>query len=82
MSGEHNRAFYRRKAARRERIATQVLAGLYANSNPRTPDSAVVLAGWAVEAADALLLALAAAESEDALREINAQRQAEGEVRA
>lgn len=66
---------------RRERIATAVLAGLH--SNPTVANiEAHVLAGWAVEAADALMAHLTAADSRDALRAIELKRKTKDEVTA
>ena len=81
MSSELQRAIRRRHARRRERIATAVLAGLHAN--PATAsESCYPLAERAVEAADALLSHLAAAESRDWLRAHEAQHTDESEVTA
>lgn len=84
MSRDIEREVRERYAERRERIATAVLAGLYANPDPRLVGEGNfhTLAGWAVEAADALLSALTAASSRDALRAIELKRKTESEVTA
>lgn len=81
MSRDTGREVRKERAVRRERIATAVLAGLHAN--PATASEGVYpLAERAVEAADALLGHLAAAESRDWLRAHEAQTRAESEVAA
>lgn len=81
MSNEIERSIRRRHARRRERIATAVLAGLHAN--PATAsESPYPLAERAVEAAEALLSHLGAAESRDWLRAHEAQQRADSEVAA